>query len=152
VNRQARLYNLLATLISGLTVVVCLGMTAIFVDPSVFFNPFKPVVLEDVPPVLTAITPAATSTAGSTVRAPVAVETNSPTVPPSPTFPDGGTGAVTFTPFPSPVGPTETTPPTEIPTLTPTLRPPTPTATVASYPIPPTQIPPTEPPATSAYP
>ena len=153
----SRLYNLLAVLVAGLTVVACLGMAVIFADPGVFFNPFKPVRLDDVPAVVTGVTPAATATPRNALSAPsgATASPSATTLPADPTAtataPIGPTEA-TLTPFPSPVGPTETIPPTEVPAKTATLRPPTPSATHESYPIRPTDVPPTEAPPTSAYP
>ena len=139
---SARLFNLLASLVTGLTVVVCLGMAVIFVNPDVFFNPFKPVDAADVPVLVTVAPLAATDLPPSTPRGPsVATKTRTP-------VPSATSASGTGLPFPSPVGPTETTTPTQIPTQTSTLRPPAPTATRQSYPGAPTE----PPPSTSAYP
>ena len=138
---RARLYNLLTALVAGMTVLVAMAMAAIFIDPNVFFNPFKPASVGDIPVLLTAIPTVPTATPADTLRAPSPAKTATPTLPASATAPEGGTGVATFTPFPSPVGPTGTTTPTEIPTQTPTLRPPTPSATRQSYPVGPTDTP-----------
>ncbi len=134
-NGSARLYNLLASLIMGLTTLVCLGMTMIFVNPSVFFNPFKPVNPDDGHALMATAAPAPTDLPANTLRAP-AVATKTSTPLPSATM------AGSATAFPSPVGPTETTTPTKIPTQTPTLRPPPPSATRRCYPGGATDLPP----------
>ena len=131
---SARLYNLLASLVMGLTLFVCLGMSMIFVDPGVFFNPFKPVSSDNGPVLVNTVAPAPTALPVSTLRAP-AVATKTTTPLPSATM------AGSASAFPSPVGPTETTTPTSIPTQTPTLRPPPPSATRQSYPGAPTEPP-----------
>ena len=40
---SAGLFNLLAVLLVGMTALVCVGTAVIFINPTVFFNPFKPV-------------------------------------------------------------------------------------------------------------
>jgi hypothetical protein len=125
------MYNLLTTLVAGVTLFMCVGMSVIFLNPEVFFNPFKPSSAATLPVVVTVAPIAATAVPVSTVRAPVAA---TKTASPSPTVTAPGGGTATGTPFPSPVGPTDTSTPTQIPTQTPTLRQPAASATSQSYP------------------
>ena len=144
---SARIYNLLSTLVMGLTVFVCLAMAVIFANPNVPFNPFKPASPDDLPALVVTVAPAPTALPGSTLRAPAAATKTEP--PPSATMPSADTPTVT--PFPSPVGPTDTNTPTDIPTQTSTLPPPTASATRRSYPGAATEPPPTDTPR-PAYP
>ena len=147
---SAGLFNLLAVLLVGMTALVCVGTAVIFINPTVFFNPFKPVSNEEnlAPTVTPIVTPGrlgtatntpeltATHTPGPTIASPSATA-----VPSDTTTPAGTQATATLTLFPSPVGPTATEIPTEIPTHTRTPRPPPPTATGKPYPAPPTVTP-----------
>ena len=159
---SAQLFNLLTVLVIGMTAMACLCAGVTFANPQIFFNPLKPhddalpllvpteptstpvtppVSFPTVPPVGTA-TPAATVTADAPA-----------TLAPSATVASTDTGpTATHTPFPSPVGPTETSVPTEPPTRTPTRRPPAATATNPDYPGLPTDTTPAASGTPGAYP
>ena len=136
------LFDLVTLFLLGITVVACLCAGAIFANPDVAFNPLKPAHLSTALPFPTMVTaaPSPTRTAVPTLTA-----TASPTV--APTFTATEIVATpslpvitpaTATPFPTPVGPTETLAPTDQPTLTATPRPPRATATPGNYPGAPT--------------
>jgi len=160
----AGLLNLLTVLVLGLTLLFCLAAGVTFANPQVFFNPLKPntdlpallptvptplptaspTILPTLAPVLAATPgkpalPAATDTSVATATS-LVVSTATPEV------------TETNTPFPSPVGPTATQTPSELPPPTATSQPPAATATQGSYPDlgTPTESGPTDTPA--AYP
>ncbi len=139
-----RILNILTVAVLGLTVLSCICIGSVFVNPLGVFNFLGPatfpvplsvptlgasdstpteVIYPTLPPEWTAtITPTETEVAPTGTPSPAKTEEAA-------ALTDG-----TRTPFPSPVGPTETLTPTEQPTTTPKPPTPTRTATPGSYP------------------
>ena len=140
------LFNLLTVFVLGLTTLFCLWSGLTFANPQFILNPLKPqsdalpailptsapyvspVPYPTLPPVWTA-TRAATASPAVTATASASAAV---TAMPAATVTSAATN--TDTPFPSPVGPTTTQVPTDLPSRTPTLKPPRSTATSDFYP------------------
>jgi hypothetical protein len=141
------LFNLLTVFVLGLTALFCLWSGLTFANPQFVLNPLKPPVGDDLPLVLP--TPAPFSSPTSLATLPPAPTATPLSASPTSTAADTATLAATsipesptVTPFPSPVGPTATLAPTDLPSRTPTVQPPPQTATSDFYPGGVTPVPP----------